>query len=375
MRKKNKIIIIAGTRPEVIKLASVYHSLSSYTNFDTKFVLTGQHKEMSTTFVDLFDIVVSKNFYALDNATGLTELTAYLISKLSAYLNEIKPELIIVHGDTLSTFCASLSAFYNKIPVHHVEAGLRTGNKYSPWPEEINRKLVCQIADFHYAPTDRAMKNLLMEGISDSNILKTGNTVIDALIYASEKIKITKEDIFKKYSLSLNKKLILVTTHRRENLGNGIRDICKSLLKISKLENVQVIFPVHLNPKVRKIVFDLLNDKKDIHLCEPLSYLDMVAVMRESDLILTDSGGIQEEAPTFKIPVLVLRDTTERMEAINTGVAYLVGTNVKKIYEKTVEILITKQNESKKFPDTNPFGDGQAGLLIAKYIKSILKVQ
>lgn len=366
------IYIIAGTRPEIIKLAPVYDALKRNKSLSVKFLLSGQHIEMVQPFIDLFEIKIEKNFLAMRDSNGLGALTSTLVSKLTEYFEENKPDLVIVHGDTTTTLSASLAAFYNQVPVHHVEAGLRTGNIYSPWPEEINRKLVGQIASVHYAPTNSARNNLLQEGIENKNILVTGNTVVDALIKVASHAEPYIDKILSNLQISRNKKIILVTAHRRENFETGLAEICKALKELAKLDEYEIVFPVHLNPRVRKVVFELLEGIENIKIVEPLGYVEFVSVLSSSVLVLTDSGGIQEEAPTFSVPVIVMRDTTERNEAIEAGVAFLVGTSSENIYAAAIKLLSDNTTQEACSRMENPFGDGNASFRISKNVEKLL---
>jgi len=304
----------------------------------------------------------------------LTELTNKVISAMEKVFMDWRPDLILVHGDTTTAFASSLAAFYQQIPIGHVEAGLRSGNIYSPWPEEINRSLVGSMAALHFAPTIGAAENLLSENISDESIIITGNTVIDALLETKERIDSDselREELDKKFSfIERNKKIILITAHRRENFGQGFEDICNAILAISEREDVQIIYPVHLNPNVKEIVFEMLGNTSNINLIEPQEYLPFVYLLMSSYIILTDSGGIQEEAPSLGRPVLVLRENTERPEALEAGTVVLVGTNPKTIIKETNKLLDDEFHYKNIAATANPFGDGSAS---KKIIEALLK--
>jgi UDP-N-acetylglucosamine 2-epimerase (non-hydrolysing) len=328
--------------------------------------VTGQHRVMLDQVLEVFGIVPDVDLDIMESNQTLASLTTRGITTIDTYLRQYKPDMILVQGDTTSVLCASIAAFYNRIPVGHVEAGLRTWNKYSPYPEEINRVLVSHIADYHFAPTEQSRKNLINEGIDQSKIYVTGNTVIDALYIAIDKVKKTPPEIpglSKELvnSFVATKPMVLITGHRRENFGGGFESICKAISVLaSKFQNAEFIYPVHLNPNVREPVFRLLSGLRNVHLIEPLSYLPFVAMMDMAKIILTDSGGVQEEVPSLGKPVLVMRDTTERPEAVDAGTVKLVGTNTDVIVEN-VSILLTDKNAYEKMAKAiNPYGDGKA---------------
>jgi UDP-N-acetylglucosamine 2-epimerase len=361
-----KIGLIFGTRPEAIKMASLYHQLIQ-NDIETKVILTGQHKEMLEQVLSLFNIKSDYNIEIMKEKQELSELTGRLIIELDKVIKQESLDYILVQGDTTSAFTGALVGFYNKIPVGHIEAGLRTGNIYSPFPEEINRKLIGPIADMHFAPTDVNVKNLIKEGISEEKILKCGNTVIDSLKW----IITNKSDILKKirekYNIN-NKKYILLTMHRRENWGEPMKEVLSAIKDyINQKENFYIVFPMHLNPKVRETINETMKDCKNKILLEPLEYLEFIAVMEKAHYIMTDSGGIQEEAPTLGKPTLVLRDTTERPEAIEAGTAKLIGTSYRNVF-KYMELL-----EGKLYQDMskvgNPYGDGKTSERICQYLQ------
>jgi len=362
--EKIKVLIAIGTRPEAIKMAPLVKKLQANVRFETKLCVTAQHRKMLDEVLDFFAIKPDYDLNVMKSAQSLTDLTVVILNGMCPILSQTKPDILLVHGDTATTFAAALAAYYQQIPVGHVEAGLRTGNLYAPWPEEANRKLTASLATLHFSPTQKAAKNLLMEGVSKDAIEVTGNTAIDAFFYASESLKnpaLQQHFRLRFPFLEATKKCILVTGHRRENFGDGFERICQALLEIvSKHSNVQIVYPVHLNPNVRKTVDRLLKGVKNIHLTEPLDYQAFIYLMNKAYLILTDSGGIQEEAPSLGKPVLVMRDTTERPEAIEAGTVKLVGTDVKKITQAVDSLL----NDNKIYKAMrlihNPYGDGKA---------------
>tara|TARA_B100000427_G_scaffold269368_1_gene235658 strand:+ start:3602 stop:4813 length:1212 start_codon:yes stop_codon:yes gene_type:complete len=372
MQKKKKLLFIFGTRPEAIKITPVITAFMKEKQlFDVLTCSTGQHKEMLNQVIDFFDIKIDYNLNLMSKNQSLNLLSSKIITSLKKVLDKEKPDYVFVHGDTTTTAFGSIAAFYNQIKICHIEAGLRTFKKYSPFPEEINRSITSKLADFHFAPTESAKKNLMSENIKKTSICVTGNTVIDALLYSKKIINNykSKEIDLLKNKISTDQKIILVTGHRRENFGKGFKNICNALIDISKNSNVQIIYPVHLNPNVRNIVNKMLGGIDNIHLIKPLGYPAFVWLMNKSYLILTDSGGIQEEAPTFNIPTLVMRNTTERPEGIKKGTAILVGTDKDKIVFHTKELL-EKEKLYKKFSSANnPYGDGNASKRIVKFLK------
>ncbi|CAH0534286.1 UDP-N-acetylglucosamine 2-epimerase [Vibrio stylophorae] len=362
---KGKVLSVFGTRPEAIKMAPLVHTLSADERFISKVCVTAQHREMLDQVLSLFDITPDYDLNMMRAGQSLNEITARIITEIKPVLQNFKPDVILVHGDTATTFATSLAAYYEQIPVGHIEAGLRTGNLYSPWPEEANRKLTAALTQFHFAPTDNSKNNLLNENISPELISVTGNTVIDALhlikdkIVNDEQLNIQLCNLFP--MLDESKKLILVTGHRRESFGDGFERICQALAQIAKQHtDVQIIYPVHLNPNVREPVQRILSDIKNIHLIEPQQYLPFVYLMNRAHIILTDSGGIQEEAPSLGKPVLVMRDTTERPEAVAAGTVKLVGTDIEKIVT-LMNRLLNDENEYQAMSFAhNPYGDGLA---------------
>jgi UDP-N-acetylglucosamine 2-epimerase (non-hydrolysing) len=369
-----KILLCFGTRPEAIKMAPLYHELKKNGAFEVKVCVTAQHREMLDQVLDFFEMEPDYDLDVMQPQQTLNGLSAQILSKMNAVLNDAKPDLVLVHGDTTTSTMVALAAFHLGIKVGHVEAGLRTYNKKSPFPEELNRQLTGRIADFHFAPTQKAAENLLQEGVKKDTILVTGNTVVDALFLTLEKLEngftTTKIEALKN-SIDLNKKVILITGHRRESFGEGFENLCKALLEISENKEVEIVYPVHLNPNVQKTVFEMLTGVKNIHLIEPLDYPSFVWLMRKSSLIISDSGGIQEEAPTFNIPVLVTRETTERDEGITAGFSYLVGTNKALIVETANKLLHYKLPKEAR---PNPYGDGKACQRIAKILNDNYKI-
>ena len=354
---------IFGTRPEAIKLAPVILAAKADPRFKCKVCVTAQHRQMLDQVLKVFKIKPDVDLNLMRPNQTLAGLTARAISAIDAYLAKEKPDIVIVQGDTTTVFCAALCAFYHKIPVGHVEAGLRTGNKYSPFPEEANRVLATHLSALHFAPTQKARQNLLQEGIAHEKIFVTGNTVIDALFLALDKIKKKPPTIAQlpKAIMQGRQQLVLITGHRRENFGEGFQNICKAIKTLAqKFPEAQFVYPVHLNPNVRKPVYSLLGNQENIHLIEPLGYLPFVALMNRSTIILTDSGGVQEEAPSLGKPVLVMRDTTERPEAVDMGTVKLVGTNVNAIIDNAAKLLTDKKAYSVMASAVNPYGDGRA---------------
>ncbi|MCD6449719.1 MAG: UDP-N-acetylglucosamine 2-epimerase (non-hydrolyzing) [Thermotogaceae bacterium] len=370
-----KILFILGTRPEAIKLAPLIKAFHNNRNFKVKICSTGQHKEMLNQVLDFFNIVPDFNLNVMTENQSLFKLTSELMKKLQKVFEKENPDLIFVQGDTTTTFLGALAGFYTKTKVAHVEAGLRSHNKYAPFPEEINRVLVSHIADFHFTPTERAKENLLREGIPEDRIWVVGNTVIDALLMAREIVRKSDEKFYQYFDfIDFSKKIILVTGHRRESFGEPFRNICYALRDIAEemKGEVEIVYPVHLNPNVRKPVFKILNGIKNIHLIDPLDYPHIVWLMDKSYLVLTDSGGIQEEAPSLGKPVLVMREVTERQEGIEAGTAKLVGTDRTKIVSNTIRLLTEPQEYEKMAIAVNPYGDGKSSQRILEIVRRIL---
>lgn len=371
--KKN--LIIFGTRPEAIKMAPLVHEFRKHSEFETKVLVTAQHREMLDQVLEFFQIVPDYDLNLMKPNQNLYTLTSDIITKLKDVLEEFKPDYVYVHGDTSTSAIAALAAFYSGSKVCHVEAGLRTHNKWSPFPEEMNRQLTGRLADYHFAPTQQSYDNLIKENVKSQNILITGNTVIDALFDSSERVKnINNTEIEKLKSIvDKNKKLILVTGHRRENHGQGFINICEGLKEIALInDDVQIIYPVHLNPQVQKPVNNILSGISNIHLINPLDYPAFVWLMKQSYLIITDSGGVQEEAPSLGKPVLVMRDTTERPEAVNAGTVVLVGTDKSKIIAEATFLLRNDSTYAKMSALHNPYGDGKACERIVHFVKHIV---
>lgn len=366
-----KILTVFGTRPEAIKMAPLVNALALDGRFEAKCCVTAQHREMLDQVLELFEIIPDFDLNLMKAGQSLNEVTSRVLTELKPVLQEFKPDIVLVHGDTATTFAAGLSAYYEQIEVGHVEAGLRTGNVYSPWPEEANRKLTSVLTKYHFAPTSTSKENLLKEGVDSASIYVTGNTVIDALLMVKDKINNDHHLNDKLASnfpvLDNKKKLILVTGHRRESFGGGFERICEALaITAKKYEDVQILYPVHLNPKVREPVSKILAGINNIHLIEPQQYLPFIYLMARAHIILTDSGGIQEEAPSLGKPVLVMRDTTERPEAVLAGTVKLVGTNVEKITTSLDELLNDEAAYKAMSFAHNPYGDGLASQKIVQ---------
>lgn len=360
-----KVMLVFGTRPEAIKMAPLVLAMKAHSAIEVTVCVTAQHREMLDQVLDLFEIKPDFDLDIMSPGQGLTEITSRILTGLKPVYEQVKPDVVLVHGDTSTTLSATLAAFYQQIPVGHVEAGLRTGNILSPWPEEGNRKLTGAIATHHFAPTETSEQNLLNEGVSAANICVTGNTVIDALLMVKDKVTL---DETLRTSLSqqfawrdTDKRMVLITGHRRESFGDGFEQICKAIRNSAmNFPDVQFVYPMHLNPNVRGPVNKYLSDIDNVILIEPLDYLPFVYLMVQSDIILTDSGGIQEEAPSLGKPVLVMRDTTERPEAVEAGTVKLVGTNAINI-EQELHILLTDPAAYKLMSMAhNPYGDGTA---------------
>lgn len=370
---KLKIMSIFGTRPEAIKMAPLVKAIANTPNMESIVTVTAQHREMLDQVLDLFDIKPHYDLNIMKAGQSLYDITARVLKGLEEILEREKPHLVLVHGDTSTTFAASLAAYYKQIPVGHVEAGLRSGNIYSPFPEEMNRKLTGNIASLHFAPTERAAENLKKEGVRDENIFITGNTVIDALLQTvKENYNFTSEKL-QKIDFT-HKKVLLVTTHRRENLGKPMEGFFKSLLKVYReFPNIEIIFPVHKNPQVRELANKILDGYEGIHLIEPLDYEPFTQVLNKCYLVLTDSGGLQEEAPSLGKPVLVLRENTERPEAVVAGTVKLIGTSEENVYKYTKELLTNEDLYVKMKKTTNPYGDGRASERIIKALNNFFE--
>lgn len=366
-----KVLTVFGTRPEAIKMAPLALQLAADPRFDARVCVTAQHREMLDQVLQLFELVPEYDLDLMRPGQSLTSLTAAILTGMEPVLQDLQPDIVLVHGDTATTFAVTMAAYYQQIPVGHVEAGLRTGNLYAPWPEEGNRKLTGAITQLHFAPTSTARDNLLREGVNPDQITVTGNTVIDALLMVARKLEtdealsITQAEKFN--FLDENKRLILVTGHRRESFGGGFERICQALAHIgTNNPEVEILYPVHLNPNVQEPVNRLLKDQPNIHLIEPQDYLPFVYLMNRAHLILTDSGGIQEEAPSLGKPVLVMRETTERPEAVDAGTVKLVGTDVNLIVDEVQRLLDDETAYRQMSRAHNPYGDGQACTRIVK---------
>ncbi|MDB2486540.1 UDP-N-acetylglucosamine 2-epimerase (non-hydrolyzing) [Porticoccaceae bacterium] len=368
-----KVLSVFGTRPEAIKMAPLVRALDIDSRFSSKVCVTAQHREMLDQVLELFDISPDYDLDIMRPGQTLNDITARILLDLKSVITDFRPDVVLVHGDTATTFATSLAAFYEQIDVGHVEAGLRTGNIYSPWPEEANRKLTGTLTKYHFAPTNRSKDNLLLENFPNENIHVTGNTVIDALLMTKGKIDSDQqvasalEDQFP--MLNKSKKLILVTGHRRESFGGGFERICKALVFIAKrYPDVQILYPVHLNPNVREPVHRILKNVSNIFLVEPQQYLPFIYLMNRSHIILTDSGGIQEEAPSLGKPVLVMRNTTERPEAVEAGTVKLVGTEVEKITNAISELMDDDDAYRAMSFAHNPYGDGKTSSRILEIL-------
>ena len=376
MEKMKKVLLVFGTRPEAIKMAPVYKELKCSQKVQVKVAVTGQHRDMLDQVLNLFDIKPDYDLNVMKPGQGLTEITAAVLTGLKPLLEEFEPDLLLVHGDTTTTLAASLAAYYQQVPVGHVEAGLRTGKIYSPWPEEINRRLTASIAQLHFAPTEKAAENLKNENIAVDQIAITGNTVIDALLEVVAKLENDQSQSVafdKQFGIDPTKRLILVTGHRRESFGGGFNRICSAISNLAKREDVQIIYPVHLNPNVKNPVESSLGELERVKLIPPQDYLPFVHLMRHADIILTDSGGVQEEAPSLGKPVLVMRDTTERPEAIRAGTVKLVGTDDELIVKETAQLLDDPAAYEAMSEAHNPYGDGKASTRIHKAILSFFE--
>ena len=368
-----KVMVVFGTRPEAIKMAPVIKELKKVQDIETRVVVTAQHREMLDQVLELFSIVPDYDLNLMKDKQDLYSITTGVLTGLKDIMEQEKPDLVLVHGDTTTTFAAALAAFYQKIPVGHVEAGLRTRNKYSPYPEEMNRSLTGRLAEIHFAPTDVSRENLLAESVASFKIWVTGNTVIDALMDTVHADYEFGEEL---KGINFNNRILLVTTHRRENWGDHMQNIYEALIQlVNEFDDVEIVFPVHKNPTVKDVAVKMLGDRERVHLLEPLEYEAFANLMNASYIILTDSGGMQEEAPSLGKPVLVLRDTTERPEAIQAGTVKLVGTVQKNVYDAARLLLVDRQQYDKMAHAINPYGDGKAALRIVKVIKDFLYVR
>jgi UDP-N-acetylglucosamine 2-epimerase (non-hydrolysing) len=373
-----KVLTVFGTRPEAIKMAPLVHALANDSRFEAKICVTAQHREMLDQVLKLFEITPDFDLNLMKAGQTLNDVTSAILSKLKPVLNEFEPNVVLVHGDTATTFASALAAYYEQITVGHVEAGLRTQNIYSPWPEEGNRKLTGALTKFHFAPTETSKENLLLENNTDKDIIVTGNTVIDALLMVKDRITSDsdlKANLAAKFAmLDKSKKLILVTGHRRESFGRGFENICNALaITAKKYPQAQIVYPMHLNPNVREPVNRLLQGINNVFLIEPQEYLPFIYLMTQAHIILTDSGGIQEEAPSLGKPVLVMRETTERPEAVSAGTVKLVGTSTNKITKSITELMDNKLAYQAMSVAHNPYGDGNACIRILNTLHQYYK--
>jgi UDP-N-acetylglucosamine 2-epimerase len=368
-----QILTVFGTRPEAIKMAPVLRRLAKARGIDSRICVTAQHRQMLDQVLELFGIVPDWDLDLMRSAQDLTYITTSALEGLTAVLRDARPDRILVQGDTTTTMVASLAAFYEKIPVGHVEAGLRTGNIFSPWPEEANRKLTSVIADLHFAPTERSRQNLVDEGVDPARVAVTGNTVIDALfdalaILEADPARVRQLD-GKLPQISPERRMILVTGHRRENFDGGLERVARALLRLAERGDIEIVFPVHLNPNVQEIVRTVLGKHELVHLIKPLDYLPFVRSMQKASLIITDSGGVQEEAPSLGKPVLVTRDTTERPEAVEAGTVELVGTDPSLLFARASRLLDNDDAYATMCHAHNPYGDGQAASRIVEILE------
>lgn len=370
---RKRVLVVFGTRPEAIKMAPVILALRNAGDaIDCRVCVTAQHREMLDQVLSFFEIEPEWDLDLMQANQDISDITSRILLGMRSILREWKPDLMLVHGDTSTTFASALAAFYERIPVGHVEAGLRTGNRYAPWPEELNRKMVGALANLHFAPTESSRKNLLKEGVSDDSIYVTGNTVIDALLSV---VKLTREDESTRSRLSKDfqfidsgTRLIVVTGHRRENFGKGLDSVCKALARLARRPDISIVYPLHPNPNVQKPVREILGGVSRVHLIEPLDYISFVGLLDRAYIILTDSGGIQEEAPSLGKPVLVMRDVTERPEAVDAGTVRLVGTNESCIVDEVERLLDDSFAYESMRRAHNPYGDGFASQRIVKEI-------
>ena len=392
-----KVMLVFGTRPEAIKMAPLVKKFQESDDFETIVCVTAQHREMLDQVLDIFEIKPDYDLNIMKQGQDLYDITSRVLLGLRDVLNETNPDLVLVHGDTTTSSAAALAAFYKQIPVVHVEAGLRTNNIYSPWPEEMNRRITGRIATYHLAPTELSRQNLLKENVNDNNIIVTGNTVIDALFWVVEKIKNddklaeTLQKNIKNNGYDINRisrkdtrtcvstrKLVLITGHRRENFGEGFKNICYAIRDLSiKYPDVDFVYPMHLNPNVRKPISEIFGNEANMSsntfFIEPLDYLNFIFLMEKSHIILTDSGGIQEEAPSLGKPVLVMRDNTERPEALDAGTVKLVGTDYDKIVNEVSQLLENEDSYNTMSKAVNPYGDGSACERIVEFLKGVTK--
>ncbi len=370
-----KILTVFGTRPEAIKMAVLVQKLRINAHFEHRLCVTGQHREMLDQVLQLFNIQADYDLNIMQPGQDLSDLTSLILLKIREVFRAFQPDLVLVHGDTTTCFATTLAAFYARIPVGHVEAGLRTGNLKAPYPEEANRVMVSRLAAYHFAPTQRNVDALVREGVAPETILETGNTVIDALLHMASQVNHLSE---KWHGTALEKiifqnaKILLVTGHRRENFGQGFIEICNALSTLAqKYPDLSIVYPVHLNPNVQKPVYEIIGGYSNIHLIDSLSYQDFIFVMKHAYLVLTDSGGVQEEAPSLGKPVLVMRDTTERPEAVGAGTVRLVGANAGRIVQEISELLDDTRAYQTMSYAHNPYGDGKSTDRIINFLEKI----
>lgn len=369
-----KLLTVFGTRPEAIKMAMVVRNLSQSPNVEHKLCVTGQHRQMLDQVLDIFELTPDFDLNVMQSGQDLTDITCRILTGLRTLFQSYRPDIVLVHGDTTTCMATSLAAFYSGIKIAHVEAGLRTGNLQSPYPEEANRLITDRLANYYFAPTDRNVRALLKEGIAAELIVKTGNTVIDALLYVSQRATHFSDDIPPSVQrvFESGRKILLVTGHRRENFGDGFIQICDALRHLAeKYPGLEIVYPVHLNPNVQQPVYDRLGNLPNIHLPAPMDYTNFVYAMKKSWAILTDSGGVQEEAPSLGKPVLVMRDTTERPEAIDAGTVRLVGANRDSIVQSVSELWKNEELYRKMSEANNPYGDGLASERIAAFLRGL----
>ena len=370
---KKKVLIVFGTRPEALKMVPLIKELKKFdADFETRVCVTAQHRDMLDQVLDTFSVTTDYDLDLMSKNQTLSTLTQKILLNIEGVIESFKPNLVFVHGDTTTTFAVSLACFYNKINVAHVEAGLRTYDLYSPWPEEFNRQATSKLSLLHFAPTVLSKNNLINEKIESDKVIVTGNTIIDALFMALEILRSTpnfEKQFLKKHNFNFENKIVLITGHRRENFGEGFINICNSIKILSeKFNNVNFVYPLHLNPNVKDVVQKKLHGIKNVHLIRPLEYLDFIFLMSNSYIILTDSGGIQEEAPSLNKPVLVMRNTTERPEALKFDKVKLVGTNSNKIIDEVSKLILDSNYYQKFLKNANPYGEGKAANKIVQYL-------
>lgn len=369
---KIKVMLVFGTRPEAIKMCPLIKKMSEYDEIECIVCVTAQHRQMLDQVLNTFEVIPDYDLDIMKDRQGLTGITTRILTEMEKVLDEAKPDMVLVHGDTTTSFAAALSAFYKQIPVGHVEAGLRTWDRYSPFPEEMNRNLTGKIAEIHFAPTEMNKRNLIAENITE-NIFVTGNTVLDAFEYTVKENYEFKEESLNKIDFS-NGRYVLLTAHRRENLGENLHNICTAVKRlVESNDDINVIYPVHLNPAVQQTVREVLGSVERVHLINPIEVTDMHNLLTKCDLLLTDSGGLQEEGPSFDIPVLVLRTETERPEAVEAGTVKVVGVNEEEIYQYANKVLTDEEEYNRFIGAVNPYGDGKASLRIVEAVLKYFK--